>query len=109
MKEQNRKNRSIIARVTGKELMEFEEKCMKVGMNKSDYIRNVINKSEVYPADEIQKLTMQVLKVGRNINQIARILNTNPNSSVSANLQELVGEFEHIKDSLWKIEVDICR
>lgn len=108
MKE-NRKIENMTVRVTEAELSELEEKAAKAGMKKSDYIRAAIKKSEVYPMEEVQKLVVQVAKVGNNLNQIARVLNTNPNSSASANLKLLVEDFGAIKECLWSIEVEICR
>lgn len=109
MRGKERRDGCVIARMTDKELLEFDKKCEAAGMNKSEYIRSAINRSEVYPMVEIQKLTSQVLKLGNNVNQIARVLNSNPNSGIADCLQEIIGEFTEIKEGIWRIEVDICR
>lgn len=76
---QNRKrNISFFLKLSEEEFMELEWKSNRYKKSKSELLREFINKGEVKvnKIDELPELIRQINKLGNNVNQIAKKLNS---------------------------------
>ena len=64
-------------RLSNKDYEKLQSDSENVGLNKSDYLRKLINQQEVKPKppDSYSKLAWEIHKVGVNINQLAHKAN----------------------------------
>ena len=70
----------MIIRVSERERRQIEEKAVTTGMTPSAYIRTMLLESgnvDTTIRDDRQKLLNELSAIGNNINQIARMANTN--------------------------------
>lgn len=86
-------------RFSSSEYLSLVEKSAKANMNISEYIRSAAKKSEVQESTkkEIINLTLQIAKIGNNLNQIARKVNTKKIIDV-----EVLKQLKKIEDELRK-------
>ena len=80
-KKPNRKrDKTITIRGTAKEKKKIEQKAEKAGLSRTEYmIRSALEKKVISfeNLEDINKLRIELKKIGNNINQIARKLNQN--------------------------------
>lgn len=108
MKKENRKN-LVGVRLTDVEISRLVRLCEEANLPRSDLIRMAIDDVTIYRVDGFKEFTVQLLKCGNNLNQIARVLNQNPNSSIVECLGAIQQEFNELKKSVSEIGEYLCR
>ena len=70
-------------RLSNKDYEKLKRDSENVGLNKSDYLRKLINQQELKPKppDSYSKLAWEIHKVGVNINQLAHKANATESAS----------------------------
>ena len=96
-------------RMSDKEYQKLYDIKTKTHKSISAIIRNSVFKSKIYMVDGLPELTSQILKIGNNLNQIARIMNNNPNSKVINSFPYIQRDFNQIKQEIEKIGEKICQ
>ena len=82
-----KRDQVVKTRLTSEEKTAFEEKCKTLGVNQSEYLRQMIRSGKVKAKiivsaasenslEEVGKMTGQMRKIGGNLNQIAYRLNS---------------------------------
>ncbi|HLS36835.1 MAG TPA: plasmid mobilization relaxosome protein MobC [Sphingobacterium bovisgrunnientis] len=100
MSKQNRTIK-ITFRVTEAELLEIERLCKYAGMTTSDLVRMAVLTAKIKPADIPlidQASFVELKRIGNNINQIARGINSGAfdSSLISKNIQSIKINFEKL-------------
>lgn len=108
MSKENRKN-LIGFRLTDKEVIQLDDMCKKSNLNRSDVIRILLNGGTIYRVDGFCDFTVQLLRIGNNLNQVARVLNYNPYSNVAEYLPQIQKDFKHLRDDVDEVARVICR
>ena len=108
MNKENRKN-LIGFRLTDKEVRLLDGLCEKSNLNRSDVIRILLNGGTVYRVDSFCDFTVQLLRIGNNLNQIARVLNNNPHSNVIEFLPQIQKDFRKLRENVEEVTKIICR
>ena len=105
------KEHKITVKVSGAELEQVDENAAKAGMNRSSYIRELIhgngNVDSTF-AEDRANLIRQISGVAVNVNQIARMVNTNKLLrssdliSIEVKLDRLLEFFREVLD-VWRL------
>ena len=97
--DQNRtRNKQIVIRATEKELELIKKNVQKSKLSQNDFlIKSALNK-DIIVIDGLQNLLLELVREGKNLNQIAKSLNQNDNS----HLNEITQLKEKLID-LWGI------
>lgn len=109
MKGKNKRSENMIVRVSEAEVAELEEKAAKAGMSKSNYIRESLKGTYIYPMKELQQLAREIIKTESTLNQISDQINQSPDSADAAVIDNLMDTEMKIKKSLHNIGVKLCR
>ena len=109
---QQKRTYSIAARLTHKEYQTFLKHLEKSGYSGSEYIRACVlhKKIRAVPigsVEELKQLTKQVLRLGNNLNQIARGIHQNGTYPQLKEMQRIYDEFMKIKHILAEMEANI--
>ncbi len=91
--ENPKKSNSIIIRVTEDEKIFITNQAKFCGMTTTDYLVSLSKRKNVIIADGLPKLTVEVSRIGNNINQIATICNTQ--KYINKQLADLVLEHQN--------------
>ncbi len=95
-KNENNKTDNIIIRVTKKEKNILVSRARAAGFTLSKYILTLSEKKRVINPEPIVRLLIEVNRVGNNINQIAKVANTN--KTISQKQIELIQkQMEYLK------------
>ena len=105
----------VKTRLTGEEKKAFEEKCGALSLNQSEYLRQAVLCGKVSATvkvtqcneemlDRISSLVAQYGKIGSNLNQIARYLNSGgqPYGELGTELKKAAADLAALKFSVLK-------
>ena len=116
-KKYNTSKRSIVVktRMTAKEFADFTERAKFCGISQSEFIRQAIENSVIKPIitvspvnekslSAIGALTVQLGKIGSNLNQIARFLNEHdaPYNSLSNEVHSVISDLADLKFEIFR-------
>ena len=93
-------------RLTEKEYAQLEEKASKAGVSRATLLRNFITNRPIMDtelATEIRKLTVEISRIGNNLNQIARRWNESGSdmrdlSFIDQYLNEILEDIKEVKE-----------
>ena len=108
MEKENRAN-LVGVRLTDKEVSRLVRLCEEADLSRSDLVRMALDEVVIYRVDGFKEFTVQLLKCGNNLNQIARVLNQNPNSSIVECFGAIQQEFFELKKSVSEIGERLCQ
>lgn len=95
-KRENCKTENIIFRVTKNEKMILSRRAKAAGLTLSKYILTVSERKRLINPEPIVRLMLEVNHIGNNINQIARVANTNKDISPKQ-IEILQKQMEYLK------------
>ena len=87
----------VSTRIPRDEYEQLCETCESAGISISQAVRKGIRNQAVYIIPGLKELTWQVSKVGTNINQIAKSLNSQQFSGVSEDVRKMQADIHSIK------------
>ncbi|GHU58193.1 hypothetical protein FACS1894133_2500 [Clostridia bacterium] len=70
------KTERVFLRMTKEEKEKLRESAKKARMSLSEYVLTTLNHRPIVVVDDLPKFIVEVIRVGTNINQIAKIANT---------------------------------
>ncbi len=108
MKKENRTN-LVGVRLTDEEVSRLVRLCEEADLSRSDLVRMALDDVAIYRVDGFKEFTVQLLRCGNNLNQIARVLNQNPTSSIVECLGVIQQEFSELKKSVSEIGERLCQ
>lgn len=73
MNKQSQYTERVHLRLTAEEKQMFLDKAEQANMKVSDYIRALVNNKRIVVAPELPQLTVQLIKIGVNVNQICNV------------------------------------
>ena len=110
-----KRDQVVKTRLTSEEKTAFEEKCKTLGVNQSEYLRQMIRSGKVKAkilvtstSDEtlevVGRLTGQLRKIGTNLNQIAVRLNSGyeADNLLRKNVREILAEISQARFDIEK-------
>lgn len=110
------RRRVVKTRMTDEEYADFQERCEKLGINQSEFIRQAIATATVKPiiyanlrddsvAEAVSRLIGEYGKIGSNLNQIARILNEShsPYAGIEQDVRDAVVDLATLKFDVLKV------
>lgn len=100
------KKREFHFRLTEKENIQLKEKAAKAGVSRATLLRNYIANRpimDVELAAEVRKLTVEISRIGNNLNQIARRWNESGSDMrdlafIDEHLNEILGDIKEVKE-----------
>jgi len=96
------KNQQIHFRVTPTEKEKLQKRARIANMTMSRYILALSEQKRIIVVDDVPKLVVEIMRIGTNINQIARIANSN-NSISKSYLDRVQNNMEDIQTKLTEI------
>lgn len=108
MKKENKTN-LIAVRLSDDEVSRLVRLCEDANMARSDLIRMALDDVVIYRVDGFKEFTVQLLRCGNNLNQIARVLNQNPNSAIVECLRTIQQDFSELKNKVSEIGERLCQ
>ena len=96
-------SRIVSARVSQEEYEILEERCEKAGISISMALRKGLIDQNVYIIPGLDDLSYQVAKIGININQIARALNSQQFAGVQEDVRKIQRDISEIKGAILQI------
>ena len=110
-----KRDQVVKTRLTTEEKTAFEEKCKTLGVNQSEYLRQMIRSGKVKArilvtstSDEtlevVGRMTGQMRKIGTNLNQIAVRLNSGYEADeiIRKNIREVLAEISQVRFEIEK-------
>ena len=110
-----KRDQVVKTRLTSEEKTAFEEKCKMLGVNQSEYLRQMIRSGKVKArilvtstSDEtlevVGRMTGQMRKIGTNLNQIAVRLNSGYEADeiIRKNIREVLAEISQVRFEIEK-------
>lgn len=94
-----KKGKTISFRVTDEEYAILEEKIKESGLSKQEYYYRSMYSMKIVNTDGLKEVVPQIKKVGTNINQIAKKMNSGDYVS-NRDFEEIRKEFEEVWQSL---------
>ncbi len=95
----NRKRKNqILLRLSDEEYEIFKSKQEKTGLNQNEFLIALITKRQVKVISEYEKVHLELIRIGVNLNQIARKINSG--KLVEQNFEPLKKEVDKIWQSL---------
>jgi len=107
MKKENKTN-LIAVRLSDDEVSRLVRLCEDADLSRSDLVRMALDDVVIYRVDGFKEFTVQLLKCGNNLNQIARVLNQNPNSAIAECFEAIQNDFSELKDRVSEIGECLC-
>lgn len=97
------REKEIRVKVTEEELQYAKDKANYCNMTMSEYIRNIIVKGCVIKLDTvgIKELTLELNRIGTNINQIAKVVNETQGQNIKNDMDSLVREFSEMQQVIF--------
>lgn len=96
-------SRIVSARVSQEEYEILEERCQKAGISISMALRKGLIDQNVYIIPGLDDLSYQVAKIGINVNQIARALNSQQFAGVQEDVRKIQRDISEIKGAILQI------
>lgn len=96
-------SRIVSARVSQEEYDILVERCQKAGISISMALRKGLMEQDVYIIPGLDDLSYQVTKVGVNINQIARALNSQQFAGAQEDVKKMQKDISEIKETILQI------
>ncbi|MDP4146182.1 MAG: plasmid mobilization relaxosome protein MobC [Bacillota bacterium] len=93
------KNHQIKFYVSDEELIKLKENVKKSKLNQSDFLRIISIRKEVVVIEGLDELITQIKKIGVNLNQIAKVLNSGSIFDFNKDLQKAQKEL----NTLWQV------
>ena len=112
---ENKRTHIICLRLTDIELSVLEDRAEKCKMTRSDFIRNLILNRKLTPkyqividGEEIKSLLAQYVKIGSNLNQIARHFNSGGERSLAMQeeIQQAIAELYALRKEVLRLAGD---
>jgi hypothetical protein len=97
------RNNIIYIRLSNREYTSFETQRNKTGLNKTDFLVQLIQKRTIKVFNiqpELQSIIYELKKQGVNLNQIAHSLNQDPFISAHINLTNIQEKYEIISNQI---------
>lgn len=88
------------------EQKKFEKLVIKSKLNKSEYIRKCVFDKEIIIIDDLKELVKEVNKIGVNINQIAKKINTSEGidqNLATENFGKISDTYEKVFDEIFEV------
>jgi uncharacterized protein (DUF1778 family) len=98
------RNKQIILRATEKEYELIQKKVEKSKLKQNDFLLKSALQKNIIVIEGLQELLLELIREGKNLNQIAKALNQNENS----NLNEITELKEKLID-LWGTAEEILK
>lgn len=98
------RNKQIILRATEKEYELIQKKIQKSKLKQNDFLLKSALQKNIIVIEGLQELLLELIREGKNLNQIAKALNQNENS----NLNEITELKEKLID-LWAAAEEILK
>ena len=98
------RNKQIILRSTEKEYELIQKKVEKSKLKQNDFLLKSALQKDIIVIEGLQELLLELIREGKNLNQIAKALNQNENS----NLNEITELKEKLID-LWTAAEEILK
>ena len=98
MGEKRKRDKTLTIRLTESEKNMIEKKASKAKLNLTEYIISVSSKSKISVAEDTKPLSMELKRIGNNINQIAMKINSGVVSSY--NFDEVISMQRKIYEQL---------
>ena len=76
------RNRAVTIRLTEKELENLNEKIEKSKMSKQKFFEKLIDEKEILVIEDLPKLILELNRIGINLNQLTKKVNTEENLGV---------------------------
>ena len=92
-----KKTEYIVARISPSEKERLRKQASEVRMSMSEYLLALSRKKRIIRVDGVPELTVEITRIGVNINQIATIANARKNIS-EAQLAAVLNNLEDIKN-----------
>lgn len=96
-------SRIVSARVSKEEYEILEERCEKAGISISMALRKGVIDQNVYIVPGLDDLSYQIAKIGINVNQIARALNSQQFAGVQEDVRKIQRDISEIKGAILQI------
>lgn len=114
-----RRSAQMLLRLTPEEREEIASKAREAGMTQADFVLESVRGTRVFVQRDVEKTTLlfgiryQVSRVGNNLNQIARVLNSaakvNRSMAVEAELANIDDAVGVVLKTLSELHEAICR
>lgn len=88
-------------RVTDDEKIKIENKIAKSKLKKSDYLRKCALEKEIVVVENIRELTLELKKLGNNINQITKAIHSGSVED-SAEFRKIESQYNQLFEALLK-------
>jgi uncharacterized protein (DUF1778 family) len=98
------RNKQIILRATEKEYQLIQKKVEKSKLKQNDFLLKSALQKDIIVIEGLKELLLELIREGKNLNQIAKALNQNENS----NLNEITELKEKLID-LWGTAEEILK
>ena len=97
------RDKEIRVKVTDEELQYAKDKAECCGLTMSEYIRKVIKDGVVIKLEtcDIKALTIELNKIGTNINQIAKQANETRGQSINEDMETLISQFSEMQQIIF--------
>lgn len=96
----------VKCRMSIDEKVKFDELVKKSGLSQSEYFRRCALKKKIYDTGiktDMKKVLYELSKIGVNINQIAKNLNSNIYSGAEKDIERMIGQLENIQNDFREI------
>lgn len=107
----NRKrNVAVTVRMTEEEKNKFDELVKKSRLSQSDFFIKTALQKKIYDVgikNDLRSVQHELSKIGTNINQIAKNLNSNIYSGADKDVREMTESLENLQDDFRKIILKI--
>ena len=97
-----KRNNSLGIWLTTEELEDLKTKISKTNLNKSAYIRKCILENNITVIPGIRDLTIELKRIGNNLNQITRCVNEGSLTILGDNLKNIKDDLKEVWEGLAK-------
>ena len=104
----NNKDTVITFRLTHKEVEKLDSMCQQTGMQRSQLIRHCLSNEQIIVVKSGKYLVKQIMRLGNNLNQVARNLNTYHDVNLEHEFKEIEQQIQEAKMTLLQLE-DECK
>lgn len=96
---QNRtREKQIVIRMNEKEYAQIKNKVAQSGLKQQDYLIRALTNKKITVIDGIKELTIELKRIGNNVNQIARACNED-----RADCKEEIKQVESELSGIWQL------
>ena len=97
--EKRTRDKRITFRMTENEFIEFRDKVEKSKLTQNEFMLKCITEKDVIVIDDLKEVLIELKRLGSNINQIAKGLNTYHGLEVSDDIRDIKNELFKITDT----------